>query len=105
MPKYEPSDEEMEEYGASKATPDSEEKETEPGSVDEENADTAEILVSKSDLPSGCKVGDRYTVRVVADYGDEKGLELVKESESKETTEEPMSTAARELTALSDEGE
>lgn len=104
MPKYTPSDEEMEEaYGGSKApveSPESESKSAE--SVDEENAGASEILIDKSKLPEGTKVGETCTFRVAQDFGDEVSLEYVKEGEETET-EEPGSEVGKELSALSGE--
>lgn len=103
MPKYEPSDEEMETYSS---TSRKEAAVTKPSSVDDENDMAAEILIDKDQLPKNCKVGDEYTFRVTADYGDEKSLELVGHGKGKETdTEEPMSETAQDMAALSEESE
>jgi hypothetical protein len=103
MPKFRPSDEDLETYGTNgTSAPAAEPKPT----VDEENAQNADILIAKADLPKGCKEGDTYTFRVVKDFGDEASLELVEGNEPEsETTEEPMDVADRELTAMSEESD
>lgn len=102
MPKYTPTDEEMGAYGNETPAPAAKQP---PPSVDEENSTRAEILISKDELPEGCKVGDTYTFRVQKDYGDEVSLALESESPEETSTEEPMSMEAKELSALSEEGE
>lgn len=108
MPKYVPSDEEMDSsYGGEAAAvtpPDKAPAETE--SVDEENAGAAEILVEKSKLPAGTKEGDTCTFRVVKDFGNEVSLEYVEEGgeEEAEAPETTTGNEAAELTALSEEG-
>lgn len=90
-------------YGGSKAPVEPPDKpESKPDSVDEENAGASEILIDKSKLPSGTKVGETCTFRVAQDFGDEVSLEYVKEGEAT-TTEEPGGDVGKELTALSGE--
>lgn len=81
-----------------------------PESVDEENAGQDTAIVSNKILsPDGeaLNEGDEIVVRIVKNYGDESEIEYAPKegSDESETTEEPMSTAAKELTALSDEGQ
>lgn len=90
--------------GSPETPPDETETESPPESIDEENAERAEILIAKSQLPAGTKEGDTCTFRVVKDLGDEFSLKYVKEGEG-QTAQEPMSEVSQELTALSDEGE
>lgn len=71
-----------------------------PQSVDEENAGATEILVSKSQLPSGSKEGDTLTFKIAKDYGDEVSLELAEETPPGETQEDLSATAAKEIAAL-----
>lgn len=104
MPRYTPTDDDMDSsYGGGAVTAPDDEGTSPPESVDEENAGATEILIAKNKLPSGTKEGDTCTFRVTKDYGDEFSLEYVKESAS-EPTEEPMSTEGQELSALSEEG-
>lgn len=101
MPKYTPSEDDMDSsYGGAVTAPEEEAAPAE--SVDEQNAGATEILIGKNKLPSGTKEGDECTFRITKDYGDEFSLEYVKETES-EPTEEPMSTEGQELSALSEE--
>lgn len=60
-----------------------------PESVDEEKAEHPETIVDKSILP-GKKVGDTCTFRIANDYGEEFGLEYVKEGDSYRHTDESM---------------
>lgn len=102
---YNPESDEMDEsHGAAGAPVEAPEKPAE--SVDEENAGASEILISKDKLPTGTKEGDTCTFKVVKDFGDEFSLEYVSEESAGTPSEpeEPMSTAARELTALDQEG-
>lgn len=108
MPKYTPTDEEMDDSYSDKeavAPPAETESETESEpteSVDEENAGAPEILVAKSKLPTGVKEGDTCTFKVTKDFGDELSLEPVKAVEK--TDMNPDETAAAEISAL-DKGE
>lgn len=63
--------------------------ESENEETESEQEDDSQTLISKDILPDGCKVGDSYTFKVVADYGDEVGVKLEeKEDEEKETKSE-----------------
>lgn len=63
--------------------------ESENEETESEQEDDSQTLISKDILPEGCKVGDSYTFKVVADYGDEVGVKLEeKEDEEKETKSE-----------------
>lgn len=110
MPKYEPSDEEMETYGASApaTSPDESESDAEKQSVDEEEsgADTA-VISNKILSPDGepLKEGDEIVVQVVKNYGDESEIKYAPKKEGDYSEEEPMSQEASELAAMSEEGE
>lgn len=84
-------------YGAEpvKAPEDKAEPES---SVDEENAQDADILISKSKLPDGTEVGDTCTFKAVKDFGDEMSLKYVK-ADSEEKGEAP---SAEDMTAQTD---
>lgn len=110
MPKYTPASDELDASyqgaeGGAEVTPPGETPSQETETVDEENANTAEILVAKNQLPSGTKEGDTCTFRVKKDFGDEFSLEYVKSGEESSEPEEPMAQERQELTALSGEGE
>lgn len=99
MPKYTPSDDELDESYSAPVTPPEGGAESPPGqSVDEENESSSEILVSKQELPAGTKEGDTCTFRVVKDYGDEFSLEYAKAGAGESPTE--SSTAAEDFAAM-----
>lgn len=108
MPRYNPSDEEMgmdESYGNAPVTPP--EETPEPAeSVDEENAESAEVVVSNKVLtgPDGepPKEGDEIVVKVVKNYGTESSIIYAPAKGGGETTEEPASTED-EIAALDKE--
>lgn len=106
MPKYSMSDDDMEStYGSSPPSGDSEGQ-----SVDEanESAGASTAIVSNKLLsPDGepLKEGDEVVVQIVKNYGDESEIKYAPKKGGEETEEEPMSTEAQELTALSEEGE
>lgn len=79
-----------------------------PKSVDEENAEEAQILVNKSELPPGTKEGDTCTFEVVQDHGDEFSLRYVKEDEESregsKTSENLDADTASEISALDQKG-
>ena len=106
MPKYTPSDDEMDgSYGAEAplAKPEEASAPAEQ-SVDEEAAGAAEILIEKTKLPAGIKEGETVTFKVKKDFGDEVSLEMsAAASEETEEPEEPMSAEEGELTALAGE--
>lgn len=112
MPRYEPSDEEMEAYGSSPVTaPDESEAGPEKESVDEENqeADTA-VISNKILSPDGEPInkGDEIVLQVVQNFGDESEVKYAPKKEGgdeEETDEEPMSDTASDMAALSNEGE
>ena len=82
-------------------------EEAEPAeSVDEENAGTSEILIAKTELPSGTKEGDTCTFKVVKDFGNEFSLEYVKESPApgEQTADNMETTTANEITAMDEKG-
>ena len=54
--------------------------------TESEQEDDSQTLISKDILPEGCKVGDSYTFKVVADYGDEVGVKLEEKEDEKEET-------------------
>jgi len=102
MPKYTPADDEMDESYSSAPVeaPDQPAK-----SVDEQNEESAAVLIAKSELPSGTKVGDTCTFRVVNDFGDEVSLEYVSESKPESENEpETASMESQELTELAEKG-
>lgn len=102
MPKYEPTDEEMDSSYSEDTVagaPDTPEVEK-PESVDEENSESAEILISKGNL----KEGDTVTFRVVKDFGDEVSLERVTAKPSESPSNDNMNeTTANEISALDTE--
>jgi len=67
-------------------------------SVDEENAENAEILIAKGDL----KEGDTVTFRVSKDFGDEVSLERVTAS-AEPTNDNMTATTESEIAALDQE--
>lgn len=87
MPKYSPSDDEMDSLYSTESP--SKPAPKEEGSVDEENAESPTAIVPKSVLGEGTKVGDVCEMRVVADHGDEMEMEYV--SEPKEESTETQS--------------
>lgn len=100
MPKYTPSDEDLDSSYSEDAVagaPDTPEVEP-PKSVDEENYDNAELLIPKGTL----KEGDTVTFRVAKDFGDEVSLERVTEPTSP-TNDNLNETAATEISALDTE--
>jgi len=114
MPKYTPSDEEMDgSYGGGgpavappdKAAPASTD---ESQSVDDQNAASAEMVIGKDKLPPGTKEGDTCTFKVSKDVGDEFILAYVKdeaEDETGEQTNDNMNaTTESELSAMDAEG-
>jgi len=109
MPKYTPADDEMDStYGEPSVSAPEEAPAAEPPteSVDEANAEEAEILISKDELPSGAKVGDTYTFKVSQDAGDELILEYVKadQGEVGPTKVNFEATTDRELSAIDSQG-
>jgi hypothetical protein len=77
---------------------------TPPESVDEQNADEAQILVDKKELPPGTKKGDKCMFEVMEDHGEEMSLRYVKEGESAKTESTPGEDTASELAALDSQG-
>lgn len=59
-----------------------------PDSVDEQSAEQATDLMSKTSFPGGCKVGDTYSVEITGDHGDQFSVKVEKPGE-KETNEKP----------------
>ena len=107
MPKYQATDEELDpSYGSEPA--EKPEAETETESVDEENAEEAEILISKKELPSGVKAGDTCMFKVMKDFGEECSLKYMKKpaEEATEPTKDNMEAeTASEISALDTGGE
>lgn len=111
MPKYTPSDEELDpSYGGKPAAPatpleggEAGEKEASPEqSVDEENAGSSEILIAKDKLPD-VKEGDQCTFKVTKDFGDEFSLEYVKEAKPEgkpQTNDENMASVGSDFAAM-----
>lgn len=66
-------------------------------SVDEENADQSDILVSKKNLPEGMKEGDTVMMKCMKDHGDEVSMKCMKDSETKS---EPTDNTSAEIAAL-----
>lgn len=103
MPKYTPSDDELDEsYGSKPAAVNPPE---EKPSVDEENASADTALVSNKILsPEGepLKEGDEIVVRVVKNYGDESEIEYApKKGGEDETTE--TTTPEQDFAAMDQE--
>lgn len=107
MPKYTPTDEEMDSSYSEPAVAPPEKSES-AESVDEENAGASTAIISNKILsPDGepLKEGDEIVVRVVKNYGDESEIEYAPKKGAEETmTEEPESVEAGELSALDAEG-
>ena len=108
MPKYTPSDEEMDDsYSAAPPVkPPAEKPAEQPASIDEENAAQADLLVEKAKLPPNVKAGDTCTFRVTKDFGDEVALQFVspgEEAPTEEAAEETPSTE-QDMAALDKEG-
>ena len=79
--------------------------ESENEETESDKEDESQTLISKEILPEGCKVGDSYTFKVVADYGDEVGVKLEeKEDEEEEEEEETKSEEDSEIESM-DKGE
>lgn len=99
MPKYNPTDEDMDQsYSAPVKKPAPSAK---AETVDEENAGASEILVSKDKLPEGIKEGETCTFTVTKDYGDEVSL-TYSETEKPQTPSMEDQTA-NEISALDTE--
>lgn len=112
MPEYE-SDSDMDgAYGATApATPPEEgataTEDQSPETEENETANTA-LISNKVLAPDGeaIKEGDEIVVRVVKNYGDESEIEYAPKKEAPaDESGEPMSEEAKELSALSEEGE
>lgn len=113
MPRYKPNDEELDpSYGGKPASPvvppesggEPGEEAAEPKqSVDEENAEGAEILIAKNKLPD-VKEGDECTFKVTKDFGDEFSLEYVKEAKPEEdepqTNDDNMASVGSDFAAM-----
>lgn len=107
MPKYNPSDEDMDMgmYSDTPAAPPAEsEPEVEAPDKGTETGTTA-LVPNKVLSPEGeeLKEGDEIVVRVVKNYGDETEIEYAPKKGGSAETEEPMSTEGKELAALSNE--
>lgn len=106
MPKYTPTEEDMESLYAEPAPkeekPEAEAPETESEDMmeGEDEEQGAETLISKSALPKGCKEGDTIQCKVTKDYGDECGLQVVGKG-GKPEVKEP--SADEEIDALNEE--
>lgn len=111
MPKYTPSDEEMDDtYSAPAAVTKPESTEAKP-SVDDENAMSKTAVVSNKILsPDGgpLKEGEEIVVRIVKNYGDESEIEYApKEGSTEEPSEEGETTPGNEeaeIAALDEKG-
>jgi hypothetical protein len=108
-PKYNATDEELDSsYGTSTPVQPPEKSPADKApekSVDQENADEAEILIAKDKLPPGTKEGDVCSFKVSKDAGDEFILSYVKDAEQCEPTNDNLnSTTASELSALDTPG-
>lgn len=62
--------------------------EAKPKSVDEQEQANPTHLLDKKAFPAGCEVGQTYTIKVVAEHGDEAEIEVVK-PEQNETGAKP----------------
>lgn len=106
MPKYVPSEDELDEDYRNAPVTEPETPAEGQASVDDEAAETAEILVSKSKLPGEVKEGQTVTFRVKKDFGDEVSLEVAAAApEAGMDEEEPLSVEGSELAALAGEEE
>ena len=48
-----------------------------PKSVDEKDEEQGTDLLSKSSFPGGCKVGDKYTIEITGDHGDQFSVKVM----------------------------
>ena len=109
MPKYTPSDDDMDEsYGPTAPMKPAEDKGPTPEkpSVDEENADEQTALVSNKILsPEGepLKEGDEIVVKVVKNYGDESEIMYAPKKEGKGDEEPETASAANDFAAMDTE--
>jgi hypothetical protein len=71
-------------------------------SVDEENAENAQILIPKKELPEGTKPGDICSFKVSEDHGEEFSLEYVKDEAPDKSNMEDNTGA--EIAALDQKG-
>lgn len=63
--------------------------ESEPQEQEEPKKDESEtFLINDTVFPSECKVGDKYTIEVVASYDGEKEARIVKHEETEPVEEE-----------------
>ena len=75
-------------------SPEPETKE-QPDSVDEQNAEKATDLLSKSSFPGGCKVGDKYEVEITGNHGDQFSIKVVgKDSKDEADSDQDPDLAA-----------
>ena len=52
-----------------------------PKSVDEQEEEHGTDLLSKSSFPGGCKVGDKYTIEITGDHGDQFAVKVMDSDE------------------------
>ena len=104
MPRYTPSDDEMD-SGYSEAPVSPPEESSPAESVDEENAEATEVVVPNKVLMGADgkppKEGDEIVVKVVKNYGDESSIQYAPATPEGETTETP--SVDEEIAALDTE--
>lgn len=63
-----------------------------PDSVDDQNTEEATDLLAKDSFPGGCKVGDKYTIEITGDHGDQFSVKVLGDDETSETKPDDEST-------------
>ena len=72
-------------------------------SVDEQNTKEATDLLSKDSFPGGCKVGDKYTIEITGDHGDQFSVKVVDSDKEEESETKPDAEPDDDLASVNSE--